>query len=819
MFSNKRTNSLIALGCSLVLLLAGCGIRLGEKVPEPASVAYSGKNYSCLAQIPQHLELYISDQLGEPEITDFIRCIQKSFTSFAQLTRGRDQSSYAPDEIRRFLENYFLKDRKISDELLHEFMVIKQALVGGDNELIARTELFDAIELLEEIRLEAIRLKPHLKYLNTKLIAKQDPRDLGQHLGEANTALKQSIQVFANRLQKSKKVYPLANLESFLTEFRIFARWEDHFKQAHPVKDWVVLLKAFKEVTVSPVEGDLIHEGDWVPLLQAMSGWYLAYLQYKVGIKGQPVLYGVGLQNTLYLADEVFDLTRTAVKRQPNKTITFAEMTQLSQAMHDIGWIPKGIRVTSLDQTMRAVMARIMGDQATPPADRRAEGMDLKSLASMEAEFYRWAYVQLSLDSRFKGETPVIDDFVPSLQSRTGLNPDIRARINSLKGSDWDEFIKVKSLIRPLFPEDRPRVQLVPDSELSRFGLKHGFYNLSAMNILRSVVELVFRGYSEGNTSRWLWTSGIKGPELQNFYVDFRDIGIDLGWIDKRNTNSGSRAFVEGKLFTSSSTGLKLDSNGAALNDLSFVEAMEYFAFLYSGGQMSDDLYAQLSTDCASGPLDINGLPKVSRSCAENMFPALIDSYMENMPYLQAYLRASSSSNRLAYAQILLDTARNPASDNNWVERNELSTVAVVTHYAESVMTRFDRNQDGQLTNDELEAAVPLFNGFIKKIAKDKLNQNLSDSQARAAFFYILKFKSIPASAVDFAYVWKMEWWEPKLSLDRYQLAQVFKAIIARIMEVGKKPLPPPPPPPPSSVPCWGLEGVLLSSCPSPAGS
>ena len=778
-----------AVAVAATLLVCGCGVKLGEAAPEEKSVAYSGKGYGCLSQIPQHMEKYINDEMDEKEINDFIRCMQRAFTSFAQLTHGRDQATYAPEEIRRFLQSYFLKDRKISDGLLHEFMVIKQSLVGGDEGRIARTELMDAVEILEDLRVEAIRLKPHIKFLTPKLVVQQDPRDLGVHLSAANEALKHSIQVFSNRLQKSKKVYPLANLGNFLTEFRDFVRWEDHFKNSHKVSDWITLLKAFKEVTVSPVDPDVIRESEWVPLLQAMSGWYLSYLQYRTGIRNQPILYGVGLRNTVYLGDEVFDLMRTALRRRPGMSVSFEEINRLFSALHGIGWLPKNLRPSSLDQAVRAFATRMVGDGSPG-------GINLKTVSNMEREFYRWAYVQMHLDANYRHETLRMENVVPNLQARVPLFAGLRGKEDAQmqrSAADWVEFSKVKKLMRPLFSDAvPPRVWIVPTSSLEAYGVRHGFTNLSIMNLIRSVMGLVYQGYSSESPPRSLWDWGIKGPEMQAFYMDFRELGIDLQLIDKRNINSGSRAFVEGKLFTYSSKGLLFNGNDGAQGSLNFVEAMEYFAFLYSGGELSEQIYYDLAANCKNGPADINGKPKVLRACAENHLPHLLDgrppfNYVFNMPGIPAYIYRSNPQVRYGFARILLETARSPASDADWVERNEISTMAVVLHYIESVMTRYDSNQDGILTSSELEQAVPVFAGFIKKIALDTQGIALSDGEAHAAFYFILEYKTIP-TGWNYPQIIKNRIWTPDLALDREQLASVFRAIIGKLFEVGKKP-------------------------------
>lgn len=766
------------------IFISGCGIKLGEKAPQAGAVSYSGKGYSCLSQIPQHMEQYLNDKLSVEEIDQFFACMKRAFTNFAQLTHGRDSSNYAPDEIRRFLESYFLKDRKISDELLHEFMVIKQSLVGGDEGRVARSELMDAVDILEDIRVAAVSLKPHIKYLNPKMLAAQNPGDLGAHMNAANDALKNSIQVFAGRLQKSHKIYPLANLEKFLNEFRIFAKIEDHDEDSEKpkIRDWIALLKAFKEVTVSPADGHIIRESEWQPLLSAMSSWYMAYLQCLTGIRRQPIFYGTGLQNAIYLEKQVIAHMETALATRSNSTVTFDELGRLFQALHVVGWLPKNVRPSSVDRVLKALVNNMLGEEL-------ANGLNPIVLNKLHGEFQRWANVQRSLDEQFPHAA---NSSVPSLQTRAVLGG--FRELTDEENADLAEFNRVKTLMpRPLYNDkEPPRVILAPLSKAGYYGVSHGFTSLSIMNLERSLLSLVYHGYSSEARPQSLWDYGIKSHELQAFYVDFRDLGIDLGLIDKRNVNSGNRAFIEGKLFTYSSQGLIYDPDvEGSQGRLTFVEALEYFAFLYSGGELSEELSDLLAQKCEHGPEnDINGRPKVLRACAEYHMPEILSgseaTFFFNMPGLQQYVATLRPVEAHAYGKALLDTAKSPASSEEWLERAEVSTMAVVAHYAESVMTRYDRNEDGILDEVEIEDAIPVFAGFIKKVAKDTQKRNLWDSEARAAFFYILVNKTVPTGANWLSISWKMVW-TPEVALDRAQLADVFKAIISKLFESSEK--------------------------------
>ncbi len=413
---------------------------------------------------------------------------------------------------------------------------------------------------------------------------------------------------------------------------------------------------------------------------------------------------------------------------------------------------------------------------------------------------------------------------MPKLQDPPLIPADLRRKIRGLQGTEWEEFIKLsgsgsfsQEYIRPLFPDDGQRIMIVPRDQLEHHHTHHEFHNLSMMNVLRSVVTMIFKGYR--NTPGDIdWNSGIDGKDLKEFFDAVREIGIDLGLVDERNYNAGDRAFIEGNLFTYSSDGLAAyDADAAsqkpdwrrsdrprpsdnqivkAVNDkllasqLRFNEAMELFAFLYSGGMMAYDMYKDLKARCPLGPVDRLKLQKISRRCVEQALPDTFARFLTNMPGVLAFLSESGPETRANYVRTLLDTARSPKySVEEWVEMSEFSTLAVVMHYSEAVMTRFDLNGDLRLDNAEInQGAIPVFLGYIKKFSKDSGMGELDDGQAQAAFYYILANKTIPVSWSErYIYV-PWEWaWPSTLSLDRYELSTVFRVIIGKIMEAGKK--------------------------------
>ncbi len=807
------SRSLLSLGlaCVLTLTSVSCGLHTGEESPQAPPPSYSGNGFSCVGQIPKHLEDYVFDRLAGEEVTDFVKCLQKAFTAFAQFTRGRDEKTYAPEEIRRFLQTYFIKDKMISDELLHELMVIKRTFIGGTVDRISREELYVAIEVLEDIRKEALRLKPHLKSLNPQLARQQEAHLVGQNLREASAAVNESIEVISRRFQANRQDYPLANFEAFIREFRKFTGWNEHFPNAIPPAAWAEFLRVFKELTVSPEASDVIRARDWMPMLQMLARSYMAYLEYEVGVRTQPKLSGVGLQNTLHLAAEVFALVESAISRQENLTISPEQLTAAIKALKGIRWMPERWRLESMQSALATIVSRIFGEPTIPPDRRTPSGLSLRTLSRMKDAFYQWAYIQMNLDSQMGGTITTSNAIaVPNLQpeARRPLSNEDRPILNN---PDWIEFLKVRGLMRPLYLDDTPNILVAPASQLPALKVEHGFYNLSLMNLLRSVVGLIFKGYSSDRSVQ-TWESGLTTLEMERFYDDFREIGIDLGFVDPRNVKTGSRVFIEGNLFTYSADGLNPEATDSS-GKMKYVEAMELLAFLYSGGNLALNLYERFSKLCRRGPdLDINGRKKLDRFCVKTLMPKILPEYIGLLPEAKKFFASLTPEGRREYSKNLLETAYSPAnSDPRWVELSEFSTLSVISYYAEAVMTRFDTDESGTLTNPEVDEANRLFIGFIKWLAANKMDQDLSDGEATAVFYFILANKRIPEGFGDGISIWWNSWFgSGSVELNRFDLSIVFSVIISRLSE-GQDPsqnphavvLTPMPPAEPFSAPEW----------------
>lgn len=774
---------------TLAVLGSGCGLRLSEKAPEPSSVGING-DYGCVGRIAEQVNLYINDKLSENDINSFTRCLQKSFISFAQLMHGRESDTYRPDELRQFIQDNFLRNKVISDDLLKEFMVIKQVFVGGGLDRVTREDLKSAISILEDIRLEALRMKPHIKVLNKELLQetlkKQSPVGLGSRLRLAQEALNLSIATLTSRLVRNQRPYSFANLSRFMTEFRTFTGWQQQFQNSKDVAHWVEFVKVFKVMTVSTGE-ESIAASEWAPLLRSFSRWYMVNLQFDVGVKERNVFHGAGFENVNYLADEVFRLAEEAIRAQPDQLIHFKQIDRMVAAVKNLDWLEPQIRVESVNKISRVLLNRIFGSMSLKPCDRFEGGLSEFNLSNIESEFYRWSRIQKNLIIKFNEGVDAGNEVLEfDGKSTPSIAPPVNLRrlMKEMKinpSTDWNEFLQVEKR-RPLYGRGVARVVLVPQSELVVHGVRHDFDGLSYINVMRSLGDLLFKGYSDHPTPL-TWDSSITEDQLQEFYEDIRDLGIDLKKVDDRNRKAGRRAFLEGNLFTYAADGVQSDLSNRSLIKMS--EVVELLGFLYSGGEISGGLYDDLAKLCEKGELDRFGKEKLKRSCVKEKLAGVVHARMENVPGLRVYLDGLSQEKREEYAQILLDTAFSPRfSNSEWLENSELSTIAVLIQYQEAVLTRYDADLSGDLDESEVEVAFLTFEALIDKVAESLDLGQLSNWKKRSALKYIVANKEIPTSWSASFDLTLREWttWGFGIHADRLELAQVFRAIVQRLL-------------------------------------
>lgn len=770
MFS--RMSSKVGRLVVVLFLLSGCGLEIGESPAPAGEVKLEG--YSCVNQISLKVGEYFDGELSDNEVIEFVDCLKKSVSDFAKRMKRRPGTDvYNPEDLRIFI-NRISKERELNERLLNEFMKIKQTFVGGRADQISRRDLAAALNLLEDIKKAALVLRPHVQIFNSNLGANIPPERIALELDRSSEAMNEVLRIFISSLRETENTYSLKDFGNFLEEFRNFINWYGVFPDGRPAKDWVELVASLKEISTG---GDryLIQKDEWESFLSFSQSAYIAFLKIKYGVSGQDLWQGIGLKNLVHVVDQVRDEVIRLISSRKNRLIPKEEVFRLLKSLERMDWLPLGLSASIWSEALELFVTKILEEGSKG----EFVGFRISHLLRVAGEFENWASTQKYISThvvqgREQGKiTPQVftndEEEVEMTQDFVPLG--------------WIEFKRFIDQRRPLFTPDSRFVSLTYATNLPKYGVRYDLHNLSLTHLFYRALNMVYQAYGvRGPMGDFL----LSGGRLQDFYTDFFDFGVALNWLDSRSKTAGSRSYIEGNLFTYAADGL----NGEF--DLTLSEGVDLIAYLLTGGQLTDRLYMNFDF-CPKGPKDFRGMEKLLRACVEkNLAQALIDE-LGFAPELQNWLSDQDKSVQRTYTDLLLRSAYSQRnSDPDWVEKSELSTLSVVILYSESVLTRFDADYDGTLSDPEVDVAFPIFKEFINVLAKNLLQQeeDLSENRIQAIYEFILYNKRAPETRTDMVSIWWNSKAEPNwvIDSDRMALTEAFSVIINRLLNGASPP-------------------------------
>jgi hypothetical protein len=256
------------------------------------------------------------------------------------------------------------------------------------------------------------------------------------------------------------------------------------------------------------------------------------------------------------------------------------------------------------------------------------------------------------------------------------------------------------------------------------------------LNEIRVAMSAVIAGWAHDSQNA-AGLVGMTEAEVQEAYLDLRDLGRDFNFIDIRSNQAGVRTFMENAIFMSAS-----DGNGY----MGLQESIEWFNVVAGGGKVADRMWTDMEKACGLTKLDVLGNQKLNTVCFRRFFLKNWTSYVPNLPRLVQWARQDGSGKRATEMLTALENAgRNRGATDEPIDSSEFRSMIPIAHYLESMFARHDENQNGVLDNDELWKAFPLLSPFIRKMGNGKAD---SEKMQKAIYSYILEFGTIPSTSV-----------------------------------------------------------------------
>lgn len=283
MQSNMRFK--ISLTIILVMSFLGCSLKTNEKPPKLTKATPKVQGLGCLDKTMKYAESFFKAETTNEELTEFWQCTSNVLAALKKNVRGETEGRYSSKELVQFLQTYYIKDHKVSDELLHQVMMIKQIFIGGDSNYLTVAEIDktigDYIPQVEKITLE---LNPFMSVYTLKWkVTNSDQFDSdADYFEAAHFQLQKSANELAAIIEKHNVQYDLHNIQIFFTELEtLLDRQWDFVEELNKYLPLIANVKS----AVSGGQNYLVTADEWPSFLILSARGYAQILRFKYFVR------------------------------------------------------------------------------------------------------------------------------------------------------------------------------------------------------------------------------------------------------------------------------------------------------------------------------------------------------------------------------------------------------------------------------------------------------------------------------------------------------------------------------------------------------
>ncbi len=727
--------------------LTGCQGALNDENRKAEPIVLSGPETNCLAKTLETIKKYPKGEVDEMQVGAAWDCLNGALKLFMKNVSGSaSRDYYTSDELKSFLERYFLTDIKISDRLMTEAMRFKQIFLGGGLEIITRSELERTEVVFNLLKVESIRILPFIQvYAVPDFQARRKVES--SRVEAAVVQLTQSAENIGKLLGGTKSAYLLSYARDFLIEFGKLYDSSGGWQGPKWLADHIGVVASAKAFFVRP-DGNVIYPEDWPDLMRSACRLYGLWLRYHYFIENKDLKTGSALDQLVDAVYEAFSLLDQSAKMKVNRVIEMRQLEDLILGLKEIGFFSTEIQ----DQTISGLLKTIFGKIYNPSINGQREkfaGITPAVLSLMKKDLLGWAEMQQLWDV---------------VVAKTGTNEMPMSQFlevwNTLTPNNVDAYKDFAVLLNSKHP-----VSLLADGQVAFVAdIKSMMMNsdtFSGLNWRRAFLSLAMRGYAADSAGSR--ENGITKNEFKEFYTDLNPIAVELKFLAPDSANGWDSTFDEANVFLLSSDG----------NDrLGFAEGVEILSFALSGSQLSGKVFEDMSKKCKHFADDNMGKAMLESACVKAQIRQNFNTYFAALP---GWVNMTADYKDDAWLMFLdaFERAARPKGFNAndpWESANLTKGIAIM-YYVESVFARFDLNASNKLTQAEAKLAFPLIRPILAKVSG-----YTTDDWLYPIYTYLMRYGESPeasfTSKIQFLW-WKANSSSWQFAANRYRLVKI----------------------------------------------
>lgn len=776
----------------LALNLASCSLTTQD--PEAPSTEISLKSLDtagCLSNASQVLNNFFTGKSSPQELGGFWDCAANALKSFTDNTRGENSAGYSGNELARFLERYFLKNKTLSPAFMSQGLKLKRAILGGSDSTVTRVELASTITLIHVLKTETMRIQPYLP------ISKDNTRY--ESLEALEVALKTLISATDNIgavLAQNTSAYSFADLDNLLVEFKAFL--DQGQSDSRPTnwiqtaRDYMEVLKWGKSVLITPNETE-IAASDWKKVFEVVPRYLSLFMRADLITRDfQEGMTFKSLTQMHKIVDQAQKLLARAIENHPDHVITFDEFDHLLYALNERKLLPMSY------DAVKEFVPTLVGKILHGPNylyTNTTDGIRQENLDKLMHEFNLWSEGQfylVGLYNELGGEHALTSPGI-ELRSRANAIPmDKALSWTQLKNNESREAIleiqKTINETRPFFPQNANSV-VIPSP---RTNFLYSYTNMTRLNLLKRASLLLIDSYKSYRDPKDADEEVSCGTDLnlvqaKKLFSDFFGILVSADLLTEKSKGMAKSRFFEANLFLSSSNGDQcLQPN----------ETIELLATLLSVASKAHDAWTDIKDHGGCSVEEGNkDTETIDRPCVQlNLFQKH-KNYWGQIPGFSHYLDRFDSADAQKPVPKEVSTifddiyqlAQQPEPGRDYTKLllGEFQGFELMPYYVEMIFDRFDTDGNGTISEKESIAAFKeVYGGFLKENLQRFGGIAGTDKNAEAVYTYLLSYGKLPEGCMEklnFYFGWRNNYKKKKFEADRGRLYHIFSMLLAKI--------------------------------------
>ncbi len=672
---------------------------------------------SCLKKVPSIIANYFEMDFNLDEWNEAWSCVDRTIVDFTENVEGKKENQYKTKELKTFFETYVFK-KEISNELIQEIMLLKQAFVGGTTDVVTFVEI-DKIRLVlkkSSVVFAKLQTQISILLLNSKLDIIHDI-DIVK-INVAIEELKKAINEILDVVPLQVFNYPIPKIQLLIREIKISNEQPKSFLSlfvlnnndtTNPLDNISEDLPFYEKIKLilvgNQVEVNNITEVKEV--WNVLADFYKSYLLYHYGVDKLSITDPMHLEKINHWIEFNFKIANDALNIKKSHVIDIKELDNIIDAIYN-----QGYQFLKLDSDLIKSIYKILLSDVIKNDPNHISNYHL---AWFQREYNHFYLIQSLLATKFQKQSEYspqeMKEFIATYNYHKISNNLMQDIEKELFEKSWLSFVYFITNSESRFWNSNFQLEFNNEKRL-----KWNYTDLLMHNILvRGVQNLIL--LFPTNTSSSIFMRTFTQEDFRFVFEKYKDIGIKLKIFDKRKLDTSLSFINEGDLFTYSGNG---DGN------LDILELSDRVAIVYSAGTISFNFaenYFQ-THNLYNKYLDIFKWFKIDSLNFKKSVLTNFSIFYPQLPQMGYYISNLDEYKWNNFYIELINLSSICPKEGQGIDGPSRRAFGVVLQYIEQLFILFDKNKSGFFEENEVDFAYPRFSTFLTKKTKEKIAQS-----------------------------------------------------------------------------------------------